>query len=182
MTPIKLLVSEDHDRAAPRGVGSTKAAGNYAPCFTVQADARAQGFNDVLYLDAATRTYIEEVAASNFFCVRDGVIYTPELGTILGGITRLSAIELLRDDLGMEVVEGKVSIEDVFSSTCSEAFCVGTAAVVSPIGSLHRSNSSREWTYNETGYGDVGYWLFNKLTGIQKGTSEDTRGWLHEVK
>ena len=182
VTPIKLLISEEHDRAAPKGVGSTKAAGNYAPCFTVQKAAREKGYNDVLYLDAATNTYVEEVAASNFFCVRDGVVHTPALGTILGGITRLSAIELLREDYGVQVVEGKVSIEDVFSDSTSEAFCVGTAAVVSPIGTIDRSSGSKQWSYDESGYGPVGKWLFDALTGIQKGTSEDSRGWLYEVK
>jgi branched-chain amino acid aminotransferase len=172
----------DHDRAAPRGVGSTKAAGNYAPCFNAQASAKAAGFDDVLYLDSQERRYVEEVAASNFFVVRDGVAHTPSLGTILPGVTRRSVIELLRTEVGMEVVEGQVDIRTAMEEGASEAFCVGTGASVSPIGSITNGDAVAEYSYGDSGYGPVAEKVLSLLSGIQGGTMEDKRGWVYRVQ
>ena len=131
---IDLLISDVHHRAAPGGSGGVKAIGNYAPGMMPSRDAKEQGFAEIIYLDAQTHTCIEEVGAANFFCVKDGVLYTPELtGTILPGITRASIIELARN-AGIEVHETKVTAE--FAMSADEAFCCGTAAVISPIGSI----------------------------------------------
>ena len=95
MTPISLRVSQNHHRAAPGGSGGVKAIGNYAPGMMPSKRAKSEGYSEIIYLDAVEHNYVEEVGAANFFCVKDGTIYTPELtGTILPGITRLSIIEL----------------------------------------------------------------------------------------
>ena len=134
VTAIDLLISEEYHRAAPGGSGGVKAIGNYAPGMMPSKKAKAAGYSEVIYLDAETHSCVEEVGAANFFCLKDGVLYTPELtGTILPGITRDSIIKLARKN-GMEVIETKVTAE--FGMTADEAFCCGTAAVISPIGSI----------------------------------------------
>jgi len=97
MNPISLKVSNEFHRAAPGGSGGVKAIGNYAPGMMPSKNAKAEGYAEIIYLDAVHHRYVEEVGAANFFCVKDNVLYTPELtGTILPGITRLSTIELAR--------------------------------------------------------------------------------------
>ena len=177
VTAIDLLISEDHHRAAPGGSGGVKAIGNYAPGMMPSKQAKADGYAEVIYLDAETHTNIEEVGAANFFCVKDDVLYPPELtGTILPGITRDSIIQLARHR-GMEVVETKVSAD--FAMTADEAFCCGTAAVISPIGSITKGDTKQ--TYGDGTPGEVPTALYNHLTGIQSETEEDIFGWLHEV-
>ena len=177
VTAIDLLISEEYHRAAPGGSGGVKAIGNYAPGMMPSKKAKAAGFAEVIYLDAETHSYIEEVGAANFFCLKDGKLYTPELtGTILPGITRDSIIKLARSN-GMEVIETKVSAEFVMGA--DEAFCCGTAAVISPIGSITKNNKKVVFGNGEPG--KVTTNLYDQLTGIQNGSIEDTFGWLHEV-
>ena len=145
MKAIDLLISDEFHRAAPGGSGGVKAIGNYAPGMMPSRIAKSKGYAEVIYLDARTSTYIEEVGAANFFCVKDNVLYTPELtGTILPGITRASIIALARH-LGYDVHEEKVSSE--FAMSADEAFCCGTAAVISPIGSI--THEDRKVTYGD---------------------------------
>ena len=128
-------------------------------------------------MDAKTSTYVEEVGAANFFCIKDSGLYTPELtGTILPGITRDSIIALARH-MGYEVVEEKVSAE--FAMSADEAFCCGTAAVISPIGSI--THADTKVTYGDGTPGTITKSLYDKLTGIQNETEDDMFGWLHEV-
>jgi branched-chain amino acid aminotransferase len=177
MRAIELLISDEFHRAAPGGSGGVKAIGNYAPGMMPSKLAKAQGYAEVIYLDARTSTYIEEVGAANFFCVKDNVLYTPELtGTILPGITRDSIIALARH-MGYEVVEEKVSAE--FAMSADEAFCCGTAAVISPIGSI--THGETKITYGNGQPGTLTTTLYDKLTGIQNETEDDIFGWLHEV-
>ncbi len=177
VTAIDLLISEEHHRAAPGGSGGVKAIGNYAPGMMPSKKAKAAGFSEVIYLDAETHSYIDEVGAANFFCLKDGKLYTPELtATILPGITRDSIIKLARNN-GMEVIETKVSAE--FAMDADEAFCCGTAAVISPIGSITKNNNKAVFGNGEPG--KVTTTLYNQLTGIQNGSIEDTFGWLHEI-
>ena len=177
MRAIELLISDEFHRAAPGGSGGVKAIGNYAPGMMPSKLAKAQGYAEVIYLDARTSTYIEEVGAANFFCIKDKVLYTPELtGTILPGITRDSIIALARH-MGYEVVEEKVSAE--FAMSADEAFCCGTAAVISPIGSI--THADTKVTYGEGTPGTITKALYDKLTGIQNETEDDMFGWLHEV-
>ena len=177
MSAINLLISEHHHRAAPGGSGGVKAIGNYAPGMKPSKDAKAQGYAEVIYLDAETHTNIEEVGAANFFCVKDGVLYTPELtGTILPGITRDSIIQLARH-VGYEVIEGPVSA--AFAVDADEAFCCGTAAVISPIGSITHDGSKSVYGKGEPG--SITTQLYDLLTGIQNETEEDVFGWLHPL-
>ncbi len=177
MKAIDLLISDEFHRAAPGGSGGVKAIGNYAPGMMPSMIAKLKGYAEVIYLDARTSTYIEEVGAANFFCVKDNVLYTPELtGTILPGITRASIIALARH-LGYDVHEEKVSAE--FAMTADEAFCCGTAVVISPIGSI--THEDNKVTYGDGTPGVLTTTLYDMLTGIQNEKEEDIFGWLHEV-
>lgn len=174
---IDLLISDTNHRAAPGGSGGVKAIGNYAPGMKPSKDAKSKGYAEVIYLDAKTHTYIEEVGAANYFCIKDNVLYTPELtGTILPGITRDSTIHLARS-MGYEVIETKVSAE--FAMSADEAFCCGTAAVISPIGSI--THGEKKCVYGEGEPGPITQRLYNSLTDIQKEVAEDTFAWLHEL-
>jgi branched-chain amino acid aminotransferase len=174
---VDLLISDVHHRAAPGGSGGVKAIGNYAPGMKPSKEAKAQGYAEIIYLDAQTHTYIEEVGAANYFCVKDNVLYTPELtGTILPGITRDSTIQLARS-MGYTVIETKVSAE--FAMAADEAFCCGTAAVISPIGSI--THGEVKSVYGDGTPGSVTQLLYTELTNIQKELSEDPFSWLHEL-
>ncbi|NGX47287.1 MAG: putative branched-chain-amino-acid aminotransferase [Chlamydiae bacterium] len=173
---IDLVISDEFHRAHPGGVGDIKTIVNYAANFVPLQKAKQNGFAEILYLDV-TNQYVEEVGAANFFCVKDGILYTPELtGTILPGITRDSII-LLASHLGYEVKEQKIDLDLVFSS--DEAFCSGTAAVIAPIGSI--THNDRKIVYEEGNIGPVTLEFYHSLTGIQNGEIEDPFNWLHEV-
>ncbi|MDA0925120.1 MAG: branched-chain amino acid aminotransferase [archaeon] len=177
MNAIDLLISEHHHRAAPGGSGGVKAIGNYAPGMKPSKEAKELGYAEVIYLDAETHSAIEEVGAANFFCIKDKVLYTPELtGTILPGITRDSIIQLARHQ-GYEVVEGNVLAD--FAVQADEAFCCGTAAVISPIGSI--THNGVKSVYGGGTPGKITTELYNLLTGIQNETEEDVFGWLHPL-
>ena len=177
MTAIDLLISEEHHRAAPGGSGGVKAIGNYAPGMLPSKAAKAEGFAEVIYLDAQTHSCIEEVGAANFFCVKDGVLSTPSLtGTILPGITRASVIELARSR-GYEVREERVTVDVALDA--DEAFCCGTAAVISPIGSITHMDTRH--VFGDGQPGPVTLELYDALTAIQAERVPDTFGWLHEV-
>lgn len=178
MTPISLLVSEQFHRAAPGGQGGVKAIGNYAPGMVPSQEAKKQGFAEIIYLDAREKKYIEEVGAANFFCVKDGVVYTPELvGTILPGITRATVIQLARD-MGHEVREERVDI--AFALTADEAFCTGTAAVISPIGRLQHGSEAVEFCGGKVG--EVTQKFYDTLIGIQLCSIPDPHGWVLHIE
>jgi branched-chain amino acid aminotransferase len=177
LNPISLKVSDEYHRAAPGGSGGVKAIGNYAPGMMPSKNAKADGYAEIIYLDAVNHRYVEEVGAANFFCIKDKVLYTPELtGTILPGITRLSVIELARS-LGYQVLETKVDID--FAMDSDEAFCAGTAAVISPIGSIEHGGSIA--TYCDGEVGAITKQLYDALTSIQEGRATDTFGWTPSV-
>lgn len=177
MHPIALKVSDDYHRAAPGGSGAVKAIGNYAPGMMPSKNAKSEGFAEIIYLDSVEHRYIEEVGAANFFCVKDGVIHTPELtGTILPGITRASIIELARSR-GYEVVEEKVDISFVLEA--DECFCAGTAAVISPIGAICHGDVCTTYCNNQVGA--VTRELYDGLTGIQTQSLPDEFGWVRAV-
>ena len=172
---INLLISDEYHRAVPGGSGEVKAIGNYAPGMMPSKNVKKKGFAEVIYLDAVEHKYIEEVGAANFFCVKDRVLYTPELtGTILPGITRASIIDLARHR-GYEVHESKVRAK--FAMSSDEAFCCGTAAVISPIGSI--SHNGIEKVYSDRITGPITRELYNALTGIQTELAADVFGWMH---
>ncbi|MCP2506990.1 MAG: branched-chain amino acid aminotransferase [Candidatus Thalassarchaeaceae archaeon] len=177
LKPTSLKISENHHRAAPGGSGGVKAIGNYAPGMVPSMNAKSEGFAEIIYLDAVNHKYIEEVGAANFFCIKNGVISTPELtGTILGGITRLSIIELARSK-GYEVREEKIDVE--YALTADECFCAGTAAVVSSIGSIKHGDTVVEFCNG--GVGEITRDIYDSLISIQNRKSEDIFGWMMEI-
>ena len=178
ITPTSLRVSERFHRAAPGGSGGVKAIGNYAPGMIPSKMAKKEGYSEIIYLDAVNHRYIEEVGAANFFCVKDGVISTPELtGTILPGVTRASIIELA-EARGYEVREEKVDVE--YAMGADECFCVGTAAVVSSIGKIQYGDRVTEYYSGDVG--PVARELYENLTAIQQKRSPDEFGWIVEVE
>merc|ERR1719387_215220 len=168
-----------HHRAAPLGTGYVKAAGNYAPCFQAQKEARADGYSDVIYTNAAEGEFIEEVAASNFFVVsKDNVVHTPGLGTILPGVTRDSVLRLchhLRGE-GIRLNVGNLSVSTVMGA--AEAFCTGTGAGITPIE--HISNA--EMSVDFPAPGPVTKLLQQTLMDMmcERGELGDTFNWLRD--
>lgn len=180
MKPVRIQVENEYVRAVRGGTGFAKASGNYAGSLKAQALAKEQGCDQVLWLDALEHKYIEEVGSMNVFFKINGEVVTPALGgSILDGVTRASAIELLRG-WGLTVVERKLGIDELWEASSKgqleEAFGTGTAVVISPIGSLHYGDEQIE-----IGRGEIGEWtarLYDTLTGIQTGRIEDKRGWM----
>jgi branched-chain amino acid aminotransferase len=179
ITPIHLKVSDEFHRVCAGSTGNVKAIANYAPGMIPSANAKKEGYSEIIYLDAKEHRYIEEVGAANFFCVKDGVIYTPILsgGTILPGVTRDSTIQIARD-LGYKVEECKVDID--FALTADEVFCTGTAAVVSPVGKITHADRTGVFANNEVGV--VTKKIYETLTGIQRGKLADKHGWVIHLK
>lgn len=178
MTPIDLVVEEHFHRAAPGGMGGTKAAGNYSPVLTTQLAAKQNGYADVVYLDAKTDTYLEEVSSCNIFTVKDKHIRTPALqGTILPGITRRSILELAAAK-GYTVEEVPVTLEEALEA--DEVFTSGTAVVLSPVGSL--TYKGKKTQYGEPGVpGPVAKELYAALTDVQQEKVKDNFGWVVPV-
>ncbi len=177
--PVSIWLSSKHTRAALGGTGAAKCGGNYASSLAAQADAQAHGCDQVVFLDASERTWVEESGSMNVCLVyADGRIVTPELnGAILDGVTRASLLDLARD-LGHKVEERRISIDEwrdgVAGGAITEVFACGTAAVVTPVGRL-------VWDGGETGTGEVGpvtEQLRAALLDLQFGRTRDHRGWL----
>jgi len=176
---IGLKVEEEYTRSAPGGVGYAKTSGNYAASLYPTEKAMKEGYAQVLWLDGVEHRYVEEVGAMNIFFRMGDEIVTPDLhGTILPGVTRASAITLLKD-AGHRVTERRVSIEEVAKSIASgglqEAFGAGTAAIISPVGRL--AYRGEVLTINNNATGRVTQWLYDELTGIQLGEVADRHGW-----
>ena len=183
--PVSIWLSSDYVRAAPGGTGSAKCGGNYAASLAAQVEASENGCDQVAFLDGLEHRWVEELGGMNlYFVYRDGTIVTPELtGTILEGVTRSSILEL-GQELGHEVAERRISIDDWRSGAASgeivEVFACGTAAVVTPVGRL-------VWEGGEVAIGDssvddgvgaVTVQIRQRLLDIQYGRAEDTHGWL----
>jgi branched-chain amino acid aminotransferase len=185
--PVKVWLSTEYTRAAPGGTGEAKCAGNYAAAFVAQAAASAQGCDQVVWLDAAEHRWVEEMGGMNLYFVygsgRNARIVTPALtGTLLPGVTRDSLLTLAAD-LGYAVEEGKVSTDEWQSGNDSgaitEVFACGTAAVITPVGSVKSANA--EWTVGDGQPGAISMQLRDQLTGIQTGRLPDTHGWMHPL-
>lgn len=180
---VSLWVSQDYSRAAPGGTGAAKCGGNYAASLVAQAEAIRRGHDQVVFLDASERRWVEELGGMNiFFVFDDGSVQTPPLGTILPGITRDSLLSLARDE-GLAVREERYSIEqwqaDAESGRLVETFACGTAAVVTPVGSVSRPGAS--FTIGAGGPGQVTQRLRDRLVGIQRGFDADPHGWLQRI-
>lgn len=182
--PLNLWVSEEYNRAGPGGTGAAKAGGNYAASLLPQSEAIDHGCDQVVFLDAVEYKYVDELGGMNLFFVYENeqVIYTPQLGTILPGITR-DAIFTLAAESGWEVRETKYSIDrwrdDAESGALTEAFACGTAAVITPVGTVR----SRGGEFRVAG-GEAGKFtmqLRQTILDIQHGRAEDTHGWTMRV-
>jgi branched-chain amino acid aminotransferase len=181
--PVSIWVSENYTRAAIGGTGAVKCGGNYAASLRAQAEAIERGCDQVVFLDAVERRYIEELGGMNvFFVFDDGSLSTPPLGTILPGITRDSIIALAKD-AGTPVREESYTIEqwraDAASGKLKEAFACGTAAVISPIGKVCSANG--EFLISGGAAGPVAMGLRKKLVDIQYGRAEDPHDWIRKV-
>jgi branched-chain amino acid aminotransferase len=181
---ISLWVSHDYTRAAPGGTGDAKCGGNYATSLVAQAEAIRRGCDQVVFLDAVERRWIEELGGMNiFFVFDDGRVRTPPLtGTILPGITRDSVLTLARAE-GLHVEEEPYAIEDWRADAASgrlvESFACGTAAVVTPIGQV--SGPDYRFDIGGGGTGQMTQRFLERLTAIQRGRAADAHGWLHRL-
>ncbi|MCZ7661465.1 MAG: branched-chain amino acid aminotransferase [Thermoleophilia bacterium] len=176
-TPVRLLVQEEIDRAAPGGVGDTKAAGNYAASLRATVAAKKQGYSEVLYLDAREKRYIDESGSSNFFAVRDRTFITPASPSILRSITNAS-VRRLALDMGLSVEERPVAVEELASF--EEAGALGTAAIITPVEAI--TYGEQEFVYAKDGQaGPITTALYERLTAIQTGEAEDPYGWCEVV-
>lgn len=182
--PVSIWVSPDFTRAAPGGTGAAKCGGNYAAGLSAQAEAAEHGCDQVVYLDAVERKYIDELGGMNVFLVLDdGTLVTPPLtGTILPGITRDSVIKLAQR-AGRRVEERPISLTEwrdgAASGRVREAFACGTAAVITPIGVIKSEDG--DFTVADGGPGEVTMAIRKELVDIQRGRAEDPFGWVHRV-
>lgn len=177
--PIRLRVS-DYDRAAPHGTGHIKAGLNYAMSLYQIVDAHEQGYDENLYLDPATRTYIEETGGANLiFITKDGTLVTPKSDSILPSITRRSLLWIGEHMLGMKVEERPVALSEV--ADFAECGLCGTAAVISPVGMVSDHGKDIYIPAGMEKMGPVTEKLYNTIRGIQMGTVEAPEGWLREV-
>ncbi len=183
INPVKIMIESEDVRTVRGGTGYAKCGGNYAASTRAGERAAEKGYSQVLWLDGVERKYIEEVGAMNVMFKIDGVIVTPKLtGSILPGITRMSCIEVLRS-LGYTVEERLLSVDDLVaameSGALEEAWGCGTAAVVSPIGQL--AYGEKAYVINDGKIGEVTQKLYDILTGIQWGKTEDTFHWVYKL-
>lgn len=181
--PVSIWVSETYTRAAIGGTGAVKCGGNYAASLRAQAEAIQHGCDQVVFLDAIKRRYVEELGGMNvFFVFDDGSMLTPPLGTILPGITRDSIIALAKDS-GTPVREELYTIQqwraDAASGKLKEAFACGTAAVISPIGKV--CSASGDFSINGGVAGPVAMGLRKTLVDIQYGRAPDPHNWIRKV-
>lgn len=165
VSPTNFIVSEDFDRAAPHGTGAAKVGGNYAGSLLPGKKAKQEGFSDVIYLDPATHSKIEEVGSANFFGITaNNEFITPKSPSILPSITKYSLLYLAKERLGMQAIEGDVPIDDL--DRFVEAGACGTAAVISPIGGIQYKGKLHVF-YSETEVGPMTKKLYDELVGIQ---------------
>ena len=181
--PVKISVCEAYSRAGPGGLGAAKTAANYAASLLAEKDAIKRGYTQVLWLDAAERKYVEEVGSMNILFKIGGTVISPPPGeTILAGITRDSALGLLRS-WKVPVKEYRITIDEVLQAhadgTLEEVFGAGTAAVISPVGLLEYKGKTYEVAGGRTG--PVARKLFDELMNIQYGLRPDPFHWIHEV-
>ncbi|AFQ43470.1 branched chain amino acid aminotransferase apoenzyme [Desulfosporosinus meridiei DSM 13257] len=181
--PVSIKVEDKYVRATKGGLGQAKTPANYAMSLNAQAEAHEQGFDQVLWLDAVHRKYVEEVGTMNIFFKINDEIITPELsGSILGGITRQTVLELAQN-WGLKTTERQISIEEVYEAHAKgelqEVFGTGTAAVISPVGELSWKGQKININNNQTG--EFAKKLFDFVTGVQYGSVPDEFSWMDKV-
>lgn len=177
--PLTIRVS-DFDRAAPNGTGHIKAGLNYAMSLHAIVDAHKQGYDENMYLDAGTRTKVEETGGANFlFITKDGKVVTPKSNSILPSITRRSLVQVAKEYLGLEAQEREVYLEEL--NDFAECGLCGTAAVISPVGKVVDHGKEICFPSGMTEMGPVTRKLYETLTGIQMGTIKAPEGWVVEA-
>lgn len=178
--PITIRVC-DYDRAAPHGTGHIKAGLNYAMSLYAIVEAHKEGYDENMYLDAATRTKVEETGGANFlFVTKDGKVVTPKSDSILPSITRRSLIQVAKDYLGLEAEEREVYVDEL--EDFAECGLCGTAAVISPVGKIVDHGKEICLPAGMSEMGPVTKKLYDTLTGIQMGRIEAPEGWIVEIK
>ena len=181
--PMRIYVEEQFVRAVPGGIGYVKAAGNYGAAMYATAQARKQGYDQVLWTDAVHHRYVQEIGTMNVFFIIGNTAVTPDLtaGTILAGVTRDSVMTMLEEE-GLKIEERAISIDEISDAykagTLKEVFGTGTAATISPIKELRYKELVMEF--------DVASWTFcpavkQKLTAIREGRSPDRHDWMYAV-
>ena len=177
--PVTIRVC-DYDRAAPHGTGDIKAGLNYAMSLRAIVSAHHEGYDENMYLDAGTRTYVEETGGANFlFVTKEGSLVTPKSDSILPSITRRSLCYIAENYLGLKVEHRPVPFEEV--QTFAECGLCGTAAVISPVGKIVDHGNEICFPSGMEEMGPVTKLLYDTLTGMQMGHIEAPEGWLHEV-
>ena len=185
--PVSVWLSTEYVRASPGGTGAAKFGGNYAASLLAQAEAAQQGCDQVVWLDAIERRYVEEMGGMNLFFVfgsgGSARLVTPELsGSLLAGITRDSLLQLA-SDAGYGVEERKIDVDEwqkkAAANEITEVFACGTAAVITPVARVKSGDG--EFTIADGEPGEVTMALRDTLTGIQRGTFADTHGWMTEL-
>lgn len=177
--PITICVS-DFDRAAPRGTGFIKAGLNYAMSLHANVTAHANGYDENMFLDPATRTYVEETGGANFiFITKDGELVTPKSNSILPSVTRRSLLVVAKDYLGMKVTERPVKFSEL--KDFAECGICGTAAVICPVGKVVSHDETVCFPSGMEKMGPVTQKLYDLLTGIQYGTVDAPEGWIHKI-
>ena len=175
--PLTVRIS-DLDRAAPRGTGHVKAGLNYAMSLYNIVDAHEQGYDENIYPDSATRTYIEETGGANIiFVTKDGTVVTPKSDTILPSITRRSLMHVAAEYLGLRVEERRVRVDELENFV--ECGLCGTAAVISPVGKI--VDHGREIVYGMEDMGPITKKLYDTLRGIQMGTIKAPENWIETI-
>ena len=178
--PLTIRIS-DFDRAAPRGTGHIKAGLNYAMSLHAIVDAHKQGFDENMYLDAATRTKVEETGGANFlFVTKDGKVVTPKSPSILPSITRRSLVYVAKEYLGLEAEEREIYLEEL--PDFAECGLCGTAAVISPVGKIVDHGKEICLPSGMTEMGPVTKKLYETLTGIQMGRLKAPEGWIKVIE
>ena len=183
LKPVSIYVEDAYVRAVRGGVGFTKCAGNYAASILAGTVAEEKGYSQVLWLDGVEQKYVEEVGSMNMMFAYGNKIVTPKLnGSILPGITRDSVLKLAAQ-LGYETEEGRLDVEQIFadakSGKLTEAFGTGTAAVISPVGTL--ALRDEKTTVGDGRIGAISQKLYDTLTGIQYGRLPDENGWIMKI-
>lgn len=178
--PLTICIS-DFDRAAPQGTGNIKAGLNYAMSLHAIVSAHKNGFDENMYLDAATRTKVEETGGANFlFVTKDGKVVTPKSDSILPSITRRSLMTVAKDYLGLEVEEREVYLDEL--KDFAECGLCGTAAVISPVGKVVDHGKEICFPSGMDQMGEITQKLYDTLTGIQMGRIEAPEGWIKVVE